>query len=193
MDRGWLTWTSLTRLLHRPRRCAGSVGAGRVRPPRVEIATSIPTGPATARARYTRWVDVRRTRPAGRGRSLMRGWGDLPGDDPETDRAETRAAIEAAGIDLDPVPPGVHRHGDETHPSDHAHPHVHAEPGRAADHRHRRGRRGRHRARRRPDPRAAGRSTRSPAVTRAGASGSARWSRCTASSPTRSRSSTRSS
>ena len=59
----------------------------------------------------------------------MRGWGDLPGDDPETDRAETRAAIEAAGIDLDPVPPGGHRHGDETHPSDHVHPHVHAGPG----------------------------------------------------------------
>ena len=59
----------------------------------------------------------------------MRGWGDLPGDDPEKDRAETRAAIEAAGIDLDPVPPGGHRHGDETHPSDHVHPHVHAEPG----------------------------------------------------------------
>ena len=59
----------------------------------------------------------------------MRGWGDLPGDDPEKDRAETRAAIEAAGIDLDPVPPGGHRHGDETHPSDHVHPHVHAGPG----------------------------------------------------------------
>ena len=36
----------------------------------------------------------------------MRAWGDLPGDDPERDRAETQAAIDAAGIDLDPVPPG---------------------------------------------------------------------------------------
>lgn len=59
----------------------------------------------------------------------MRGWRDLPGDDPERDRAETVAAIEAAGIDLDPPPPGTHRHGNETHPSDHAHPHVHSEPG----------------------------------------------------------------
>jgi len=59
----------------------------------------------------------------------MRAWGDLPGDDPERDRAEMKAAIEAAGIDLDPVPPGSHRHGDETHPSDHAHPHEHSAPG----------------------------------------------------------------
>ena len=59
----------------------------------------------------------------------MRGWRDLPGDDPDRDRAETVAAIEAAGIDLDPPPPGTHRHGDETHPSDHAHPHVHSQPG----------------------------------------------------------------
>jgi predicted short-subunit dehydrogenase-like oxidoreductase (DUF2520 family) len=52
----------------------------------------------------------------------MRAWGDLPGDDPQRDqadeRAEKEAAIEAAGIDLDPA-----------HPSDHAHPHVHSAPG----------------------------------------------------------------
>lgn len=59
----------------------------------------------------------------------MRAWGDLPGDDPERDRAETEAAIEAAGIDLDPVPPGSHRHGDEVHPSDHVHPHAQSAPG----------------------------------------------------------------
>jgi predicted short-subunit dehydrogenase-like oxidoreductase (DUF2520 family) len=59
----------------------------------------------------------------------VRAWGDLPGDDPARDRAEKEAAIEAAGIDLDPPPPGTHRHGDETHPSDHAHPHVHSGPG----------------------------------------------------------------
>ena len=59
----------------------------------------------------------------------MRGWRERPGDDPERERAETVAAIEAAGIDLDPPPPGTHRHGNETHPSDHAHPHVHSEPG----------------------------------------------------------------
>jgi predicted short-subunit dehydrogenase-like oxidoreductase (DUF2520 family) len=63
----------------------------------------------------------------------VRAWGDLPGDDPERakadERAEKEAAIEAAGIDLDPPPPGSHSHGDETHPSDHTHPHVHSRPG----------------------------------------------------------------
>jgi predicted short-subunit dehydrogenase-like oxidoreductase (DUF2520 family) len=59
----------------------------------------------------------------------MRAWGELPGDDPKRDRAETEAALEAAGIDLDPTPPGFHRHGDELHPSDHAHPHHHSDPG----------------------------------------------------------------
>jgi len=59
----------------------------------------------------------------------VRAWGDLPGDDPGRDRADTEAAIEAAGIDLAPPPPGSHRHGDETHPSDHAHPHLHSGPG----------------------------------------------------------------
>jgi predicted short-subunit dehydrogenase-like oxidoreductase (DUF2520 family) len=59
----------------------------------------------------------------------MRAWGDLPGDDPERDRAATEAELAAAGIDLDPTPPGAHRHGDETHPSDHAHPHLHSGPG----------------------------------------------------------------
>ena len=59
----------------------------------------------------------------------MRGWGDLPGDDPERDRAEKEAAIEAAGIDLDPIPPGSHRHGDAVHPSDHPHPHRHSSAG----------------------------------------------------------------
>ena len=73
----------------------------------------------------------------------MRAWGDLRGDDPERDalaeaereaerRREHRAtadAVEAAGIDLDPLPPGSHRHGDFIHPSDHAHSHQHSEPG----------------------------------------------------------------
>ena len=60
----------------------------------------------------------------------MKAWGRLPGDDPERDRAETAAAIDAAGIDLDPVPPGHHRHGDgEVHPDGHAHPHDRSGPG----------------------------------------------------------------
>ncbi len=59
----------------------------------------------------------------------MKAWGALPGDDPERDRAETAEAIAAAGIDLDPVPPGHHRHGDEVHADGHSHPHQHSEPG----------------------------------------------------------------
>lgn len=59
----------------------------------------------------------------------MKAWGRLPGDDPERDRAETEAAIEAAGIDLDPVPPGHHRHDDVVHADGHAHPHQQSEPG----------------------------------------------------------------
>ena len=73
----------------------------------------------------------------------MRPFGDLPGDDPERDarraaeeeqarareRGQTVAELEAAGIDLDPTPPGTHRHGDLVHASDHAHPHVHSEAG----------------------------------------------------------------
>ena len=58
----------------------------------------------------------------------MKAWGSLPGDDPERDRADTEAAIEAAGIDLDPVPPGHHRHGDDVHADGHAHPHQGPEP-----------------------------------------------------------------
>jgi predicted short-subunit dehydrogenase-like oxidoreductase (DUF2520 family) len=58
----------------------------------------------------------------------MKAWGDLPGDDANRDRAETEAAIEEAGIDLDPVPYGHHRPGAE-HAGDHAHPHQHALPG----------------------------------------------------------------
>jgi predicted short-subunit dehydrogenase-like oxidoreductase (DUF2520 family) len=59
----------------------------------------------------------------------VKAWGDLPGDDPERDRAEKEAAIAEAGIDLDPLPPGAHRHGDDVHASDHVHPHQHSEPG----------------------------------------------------------------
>jgi len=74
----------------------------------------------------------------------MKAWGELPGDDPAADQgneraadhaperavehAETAAAIQAAGIDLDPPPPGSHRH-DPEHPGDHTHPHVHSSPG----------------------------------------------------------------
>ncbi|MEX2183440.1 MAG: DUF2520 domain-containing protein [Chloroflexota bacterium] len=59
----------------------------------------------------------------------MKAWGALPGDDPERDREETAAAIAAAGIELDPVPPGHHRHGADVHADGHVHPHQHAGPG----------------------------------------------------------------
>jgi predicted short-subunit dehydrogenase-like oxidoreductase (DUF2520 family) len=60
----------------------------------------------------------------------VKPWGRQPGDDPERDRAEKEAAIAAAGIELDPVPPGQHRHADgEVHPDGHAHPHQRSTPG----------------------------------------------------------------
>jgi predicted short-subunit dehydrogenase-like oxidoreductase (DUF2520 family) len=59
----------------------------------------------------------------------VKAWDDRRADAASRARAETKAAIEAAGIDLDPVPPGQHRHGDETHATDHPHPHQHSEPG----------------------------------------------------------------
>jgi len=60
----------------------------------------------------------------------VKPWGRVPGDDPARDRAETEAAIKDAGIDLDPVPPGHHRHEDgEVHPDGHAHPHQRSGPG----------------------------------------------------------------
>ena len=45
------------------------------------------------------------------------------------DDAETFRALEEEGIELDPVPPDRHRHGDLEHASDHEHPHAQSEPG----------------------------------------------------------------
>jgi predicted short-subunit dehydrogenase-like oxidoreductase (DUF2520 family) len=60
----------------------------------------------------------------------MKAWGDLPGEGAARERTETEAAIKAAGIDLDPLPPGHHRHGDdEVHPDGHEHPHHHSAAG----------------------------------------------------------------
>ena len=110
-----------------------------------------------------------------------------------TPRATTRIErLEAAGIDLDPLPPGHHRHGDDVH----RRPRPSARPrgGRgAAGHRDRRCRRRRDGARRRADPgRLAGPRRRQPRR-RAGASGSAGWSTARGRSPRRRPSSTRSS
>jgi len=65
----------------------------------------------------------------------MRAW-DV-GDEILRTRAERRAEeddervreLEEKGIDLDPVSPGSHRHGDLEHASDHEHPHAHSGPG----------------------------------------------------------------
>ena len=110
------------------------------------------------------------------GAALHEGLGDLPGDDPERDRAEKQAAIAEAGIDLDPTPPGFHRHGDDD-PSQRPRPPAPSirrratprssgswEPARSAP----------RSAWRSVEP--AGRSTRWRAGIRTGASGSARWS-----------------
>ena len=52
---------------------------------------------------------------------------DHNGDKPAPGRDETIKAIEDAGIDLDPLPPGHHRHGADIHEHDHPHPHVRSE------------------------------------------------------------------
>jgi predicted short-subunit dehydrogenase-like oxidoreductase (DUF2520 family) len=66
----------------------------------------------------------------------LKGWGQpgprQPADDGNgatDDRAETIKAIEDAGIDLDPLPPGHHRHGADVHEHEHPHPHARTEPG----------------------------------------------------------------
>lgn len=69
----------------------------------------------------------------------MRAWGDLPGDDPARDaeraaakardQAATAAELTAAGVDLDPAPPGHQHHGPDDGPAGHSHPHEHSEPG----------------------------------------------------------------
>jgi len=59
----------------------------------------------------------------------MKAWGDTPAEAAARRRQDTEDAIEEAGIDLDPVPYGHHRHGDEVHADDHVHPHNQALPG----------------------------------------------------------------
>ena len=63
----------------------------------------------------------------------MRAWPDpdeLRGLVPEVGDDDPRLReLRDRGIDLDPSPPGRHRHGDEVHASDHAHPHVRSGPG----------------------------------------------------------------
>ena len=60
----------------------------------------------------------------------MRAWGDLPGDDPKRDREAAAAQLEAAGIDLDPAPPGRQgRHAGDHGVAGHAHPHRQSAPG----------------------------------------------------------------
>lgn len=61
----------------------------------------------------------------------MRAWTDA--DDADEPGAAGRRDLESvaheAGIELDPAPPGHHRHGETVHPSDHRHPHVRSGPG----------------------------------------------------------------
>lgn len=63
----------------------------------------------------------------------MKAWGSGPrqpadkGGETAADRTEKIKAIEDAGINLDPLPPGQHRHGAEVH--EHEHPHPHARTG----------------------------------------------------------------
>lgn len=59
----------------------------------------------------------------------MRAWPDPDEAQAATpDPVTTLRELEERGIDLDPAPPGEHRHGRGSHASDHAHPHVHSDP-----------------------------------------------------------------
>ena len=53
----------------------------------------------------------------------------MPGDDPERDRKQREADLEAAGIDLDPTPPSGRRTPDDHGPEGHSHPHQQSQPG----------------------------------------------------------------
>ena len=62
----------------------------------------------------------------------MKAWGDPESEaeaarERDSLRDDTIEDLEAAGVDLDPLPPGHHRHGDEVHAHDHPHPHVRTE------------------------------------------------------------------
>jgi predicted short-subunit dehydrogenase-like oxidoreductase (DUF2520 family) len=65
----------------------------------------------------------------------VRAWSsaddDAKHDEPDEPRNgdDRLAAIRDAGIDMDPVPPGSHRHGEEVHPDGHTHPHNRSQPG----------------------------------------------------------------
>jgi len=57
----------------------------------------------------------------------MRPWDELERRGPGAPDAASLAELARQGIDLDPVPEGHHRHGDEVHASDHEHPHRHSD------------------------------------------------------------------
>jgi len=59
----------------------------------------------------------------------VKAWRDPIPDEPEQRRAETEAALAAAGVDLHPDPPAFHHHNDPAQPGDHQHPHQHSLPG----------------------------------------------------------------
>ncbi len=59
----------------------------------------------------------------------MRAWpAPRSGGDRDDDADATLDELADRGIDLAPDAPGHHRHGDETHASDHVHPHAHSGP-----------------------------------------------------------------
>lgn len=58
--------------------------------------------------------------PSQAGATSVRGWSD-----PD----EPLEALRERGVDLDPPPPGHHRHGETVHADGHQHPHVRSEPG----------------------------------------------------------------
>ncbi|HYM84161.1 MAG TPA: DUF2520 domain-containing protein [Candidatus Dormibacteraeota bacterium] len=58
----------------------------------------------------------------------MRPWDELERRIAADEGRPTLEEVRRAGIELDPVPPGHHRHGEEVHASDHTHPHHRSGP-----------------------------------------------------------------
>jgi predicted short-subunit dehydrogenase-like oxidoreductase (DUF2520 family) len=59
----------------------------------------------------------------------VRAWDGGPADGAPRPDGTPLDELAERGIDLDPPPPGHHRHGSAVHASDHDHPHAHSEPG----------------------------------------------------------------
>ena len=101
--------------IRRARRAGrGPAGRGRGRPGRRRDRSVTPRVVLAGSLHSIAWKRTAPDPAAPRRGRRMKAWRDLPGRRPGArPRRDARRPIEAAGIDLDPVPPGHHRHGDD--------------------------------------------------------------------------------